>query len=128
MRASKATAAAPRWAHDVGMALEHARPLDVIDLNPLGVRLPESVSTSLLKTDALQLMRLVLPPGGTLPAHSVPGAITVQCLEGLAEVETPSRTCTLAAGQLVMLDGGESHSVRAISASSLLVTILLHTR
>ena len=64
------------------MALPHAQPLDVIDVRPLGAGLRDAVTTSLLKTQALQLMHLVLPAGQRLPEHSVPGAITVQCLEG----------------------------------------------
>ena len=108
------------------MALPHAHPLDVIDVRPLGARLRDAVTTSVLKTQALQLMRLVLPAGQRVPEHSVPGAITVQCLEGEAVVTTPSRTCKLSTGQLVVLDGGEPHAVEAVSDSSLLVTILFH--
>lgn len=110
------------------MALPHAQPLDVIDVRPLGPALRDAVTTSLLKTPTLQLMRLVLPAGQSLPEHSVPGAITVHCLEGQTVVTTSSRTCTLRAGQLVMLDGSEGHAVKAVSDSSLLVTVLLHAR
>jgi len=109
------------------MALPHAQPLDVIDVRPLDNALSGAVTTSLLKTPALQLMRLVLRAGQRLPQHSVPGAITIHCLEGEAAVTTPSRTCDLRAGQLVMLTGGELHAVDAITDSSLLVTLLLHT-
>ncbi len=110
------------------MALHHAQPLDIIDVRPLGPALRDAVTTSLLKTQALQLMRLVLPAGEGLPEHSVPGALTVHCLEGEAVVTTPSRRCPLQAGQLVMLAGGEPHAVTAVTDSSLLVTVLLHTR
>lgn len=109
------------------MALEHARALDVIDISPLDDQLPRAVTTSLIKTPALQLMRMVLRAGTDVPPHSVSGAITVQCLEGEATVTTPSRDCHLAAGRLVVLEGGEPHAVRALTDASLLVTILLHT-
>ncbi|MEO8060643.1 MAG: cupin domain-containing protein [Burkholderiales bacterium] len=109
------------------MALPHAQPLDIIDLSPLGPALPGAVTTSLLKTPSLQLMRLVLQAGQGMPEHSVPGAITVLCLEGEAVVTTPSRRCPLGAGRLVMLDGGEPHSVQALTDASLLVTVLLHS-
>ena len=99
----------------------------MIDVRPLGARLSDAVTTSVLKTPALQLMRLVLRAGQDLPEHSVPGSITLHCLEGEAVITTPSRTCKLATGQLVVLDGGEPHAVEAVSDSSLLVTILLHT-
>ena len=109
------------------MALPHAQPLDVIDVRPLAADLQGAGTTSLLKVQALQLMRLVLRAGHGLPQHSVPGAITIHCLEGEASVTTPSRSCDLRAGQLVMLDGGEPHAVTAITDASLLVTVLLHT-
>ena len=109
------------------MALTHAYPLDVIDVRPLGPGLRDVVTTSLLKTPALQLMRLVLPAGQGLPEHHVAGAITIHCLEGETVVTTPSRTCHLGAGQLVMLAGGEPHAVRSVTDASVLVTILLHT-
>lgn len=107
------------------MALRHANPLEVIDIRPLGPALVDAVTTSLLKTPALQLMRVVLAAGQELPEHSVKGAITVQCLEGEAVVGTPDTTCTLRAGQLVMLEGGVAHSVTAVADSSLLVTVVL---
>lgn len=110
------------------MALPHAQPLDIIDVRPLGAGLLDAVTTSLLKTRALQLMRLVLPAGQALPEHSVPGAITVQCLEGETVLTMPTRTCTLSTGQLVVLDGGEPHALKATTDSTLLVTLLLHTR
>ena len=108
------------------MALRHAIPLEVIDIRPLGPALAEAVTTSLLKTPALQLMRVVLTAGQGLPQHSVKGAITVQCLEGEAVVTTPNVTCTLRAGQLVMLEGGEAHAVSAVADSSLLLTVVLN--
>lgn len=108
------------------MALPHAQPLDIIDLRPLGPGLAGALTTSLLKTPSLQLMRLVLPAGQGLPEHSVPGAITVLCLEGEAVVTTPSRRCPLRAGHLVMLEGGAPHAVQALTDASLLVTLLLH--
>ncbi len=107
------------------MALPHAQVLDIIDIRPLGSGLEDAVTSSLIKTPALQLMRLVLRAGQGLPEHSVAGAITVQCIEGEAVLTTPSRSCHLGAEQLVVLEGGEPHAVRAVTAASLLVTILL---
>ncbi len=107
------------------MALPHAQPLDTIDVRPLGPALHEAVTSSLLKTPTLQLMRLVLKAGSGLPEHHVPGAIAVQCVEGEALVTTPTRSCRLGPGQLVMLPGGEPHAVTAVTDASLLVTVLL---
>lgn len=107
------------------MALTHALPLDTIDLRPLGESLMATPSTSLIKTASLQLMRVVLRRGETFAEHRVPGEITVHCLEGEAALSTPTRDCLLAAGQLVLLIGGEPHGLRAITDTSLLVTLRL---
>jgi quercetin dioxygenase-like cupin family protein len=107
------------------MALKHAQVLEVIDIGPLGAALAGTVSRSLLKTDRLQLMRVVLRAGENLPEHRVAGEITIQCIEGVATVRTPSRDCPLHAGELVVLSGGELHSVHAAQDTSLLVSLLL---
>jgi hypothetical protein len=71
------------------MALPHAQPLDVIDIRPLGAALSDAVSTSLLKTDRLQLLHLVLPARRNLPQHHVDDECTLHCLEGDVEVDMP---------------------------------------
>lgn len=105
------------------MALPHAHPDDVVDLLPAGAA-SSPVSVSLLRTDKLQLMRLVLPAGHLMPGHSVPGELTIQCLQGRVEIGTPQGPRALSAGQLVALAGGEPHDVRATEAAVLLVTLL----
>lgn len=108
------------------MALKHAQPDDVIDLRH-GVEPAEAaVSTSLLRTRNLQLLRLVLAAGQEMPEHRVAGEATIQCLQGEVDVRTPTRVCRLTPGTLVMLQGGEPHSVQAHAEAVLLVT-LLHT-
>ncbi|WP_341916730.1 cupin domain-containing protein [Polaromonas sp. YR568] len=108
------------------MALDHAQPLDIINVQPLAGKLQGVKTHSLLKTGKLQLMRLVLAAGQSVPEHQVPGEITIQCLEGETVVSTPGLSRTLRAGELMALPGGEPHALKASTAASLLVTILLH--
>lgn len=108
------------------MALEHAQPLEVINIHPLGAALHETPSHSLLKTDKLQLMRVVLRAGEGMPPHHIAGEVSILCVEGLVAVRAPGHTCNLAPGQLVVLPPGEPHAVLAEDDSSLLVTLLLH--
>lgn len=108
------------------MALEHAQPLEVINIHPLGAALSQTPSHSLLKTDKLQIMRVVLPAGEGMPQHHVEGEVSILCIEGLVIVRAPGRNCKLAPGQLVVLPPVEPHSVLAEDDSSLLVTLLLH--
>ena len=108
------------------MALKHAQAFEAIDLQPLAERLLGSVSTSLIKSQSLQLMRVVLRTGEGLPEHHVRGEITLLCLEGRAAVLTPGRRIELSAGQVVLLPGAEPHAVQGITDTSLLVTVSLH--
>lgn len=106
------------------MALQHARFLEVIDLiapEPIG---SSSISSSLLKSEQMQLMRLVLPAGHGLPEHHVAGEITIHCLSGDASVVTPRAEHRLKAGQLIALPASEPHAVHAHEASALLVTVV----
>ena len=68
------------------MALPHAQLLDVIGIGPLGPALHGAVSTSLIKTERLQLLHLVLPARRNLPRHHVDDECTIHCLEADVEV------------------------------------------
>ena len=108
------------------MALVHAQPLDVISVRPLAAQIRHVRTHSLLKTDRLQLMRLVLASGQTVPKHEVAGEMTLLCLEGQVLVHTPVRQCRLAEGQLLLLPAHEAHALEALADSSLLATLLLN--
>lgn len=107
------------------MALAHASPWQPVDLSPLGAQLRGCASHAILKTHALELMRVVLPAGQTLPPHQVYGETTIQCLEGAVDVEGEQQRCRLEPGQLVLLPAKARHAVQAVRDASLLVTIQL---
>lgn len=107
------------------MALKHANFMDVINLHPEPSEPAAAGSVSLLKQSRLQLMRLMLASGQSLPQHAVPGDLTIQCLSGTLTVETPQRSAMLNAGQLLALEGGTPHTVHAQSDAALLLTLLL---
>ena len=106
------------------MALPHARPGDVIDVQPLGESIEGTRSHALIRTQHVELMRSVLRRGEALPPHSVEGEVTVHCIEGRVRVEADAGDLELGTGQLVLLAGRDTHAVTALEPSSLLVTIL----
>lgn len=65
---------------------------DLMDIRPYGDRFAQASSATLVKADQLDVIRMVLPAGKKIPSHQVPGAITVQCLEGAVGFESPGRT------------------------------------
>src|ERR1051326_2824646 len=110
------------------MAIPHAAPGQVIELHPLGATLHDAVTTTLVKTAHLEVIRLMVPAGKEIPSHKTSGEITVQCLEGRAAFTALGRTLELGAGQMLFLSGGEEHAVRGIEDASVLVTILLRQK
>jgi quercetin dioxygenase-like cupin family protein len=108
------------------MALLHAKPGEIIDVRPLEARLEQSVTTTLIKTDSLEVLRLVIPAGTHIAKHQVPGEITVHCLEGQLVFDAAGADRELQAGDLLYLSGGTPHALHAAKDSSVLVTILLH--
>lgn len=107
------------------MALQHASSGQVLDLHPLGGRLSTEKTSALFKSLDLEVMRLVLLAGKSLPPHSVQGEITIHCLEGSLDVELDEATVRLEAGELLFLAGNAMHGVKAASDASALVTIAL---
>src|SRR5690606_33496635 len=88
--------------HDGGgallMAIHHADSGEIIDVRPLGEGLKQAITTTLVKTDRLEVIRLVLAAGKEIAEHRAPGEITVQCLEGAIEFQAHGRWQTLEAG------------------------------
>jgi quercetin dioxygenase-like cupin family protein len=107
------------------MALPHAQPLDVIALHPLGEALVETPSTSLIKTERLQLLHVVLMAHEQQPLHRLDDECTVHCLEGTVELTMDGGTRRLNAGELVLVPARTAHGLQARSDAALLVTLLL---
>jgi quercetin dioxygenase-like cupin family protein len=107
------------------MAIPHAKSGQVIDVRPLGASLADERTVALFKTDDLEVMRLVLRAGKSLPPHKVAGEITIQCLEGRIDVTMDGASRSLETGQLIYLARDVPHGVVAIEDASVLVTIAL---
>src|SRR5579872_4240584 len=107
------------------MALTHAQSSELIDVRPFGDNLARESTRTLVKTDTLEVVRLVMRAGKIYEGHQVPGEITVLCLEGRCTLSVAGATRDLEPGRMIYLAGGEEHSLRALEDSSLLLTILL---
>jgi quercetin dioxygenase-like cupin family protein len=107
------------------MAIPHAQAGQVIDLRPIGAALVDTKTQTIVKTASLEVIRIVMAAGKTLPPHAVPGALTVQCLEGRVEFGVGKAKHLLTSGSFLYLEGGSEHSLHALENSSLLVTIVL---
>lgn len=107
------------------MAHRHASSGELVDLKAFGDSLDQHVTHALIKSAQLELVRLVLPTGKALREHRVAGEITVLCLEGVIDLRVNGADLRLCAGQLVHLQAGEPHALRAVTNASALLTICL---
>ncbi|MCE9607151.1 MAG: cupin domain-containing protein [Planctomycetia bacterium] len=107
------------------MAIPHARSGEIMKVGPLGSALATTKTATLAKTDALELIRLVLPAGKEIPTHQTPGEIVIQCLDGRVAFTTDGHTQELVVGDVIHLSESQPHAVKGIVDSSLLVTILM---
>jgi len=107
------------------MALAHAAPAQVIDIQPSGTKSTTARTTVLIKTKSLEVIRMVVPAGERHSKHHVPGEITVQCLEGHIIFGVDGIPHDLKAGQMLYLSGGQPHDLESVVDSSVLLTILL---
>ncbi|MEI4264051.1 cupin domain-containing protein [Roseovarius sp. D0-M9] len=106
------------------MALKHATPGEPVDLSPLGPQLVTARTHAIVRTSSFEAVRLVVLAGTEIPSHHLPGQITLQCIEGHAQIGLIGETINLRAGDWVYLESGVPHSVKGIQDASLLLTIL----
>ena len=107
------------------MAIPHALPGQAFKVLPLADRLGEYQTSAIFKSQDLEVIRLVLPAGGALRPHKVPGEVTIHCLEGSLDIALEASTVRLEAGELLLLARNALHGVQAVVGASALVTIAL---
>ena len=107
------------------MAIQHAVSGEPVSVLPLANAPGDRQTVALFKTNELEVMRVVLPAGKSMPPHKVAGDITVQCLEGSIRFNSDGLDQVLAAGDMLYLAGGVVHSLTAIDDACALVHIVL---
>ena len=107
------------------MAIPHAFPGMSVDLWPAGEVLSEAKTIALVKTEAFEAIRMVVPTGHEVcHNHQVDGPITIQCLEGRIAFAADGDTHLVRAGQWVFLPGGVSHTITGVEDSLILLTVM----
>lgn len=106
------------------MTTHRAESGELINIHPYGDQLEQTTSSTLVRNDQLEVIRMVLQGGKKIPTHHAPGAIIVQCLEGAIEFESHGRKQLMRAGTMLFLAPAEPHSLEALENSSVLLTKL----
>ncbi len=82
--------------------------------------MPTTATRTLVKAEALEVIRMVVTAGKEIPTHKAKGEITVQCLEGKIAFTACGKTHDLEAGHLLVLPTGEPHSPSLIGSSAVI--------
>lgn len=107
------------------MAIPHAAPGVPLDLQPPGEVLSEARTNALVKSEAFEAIRLVVPKGHEVCRdHRVDGPITVQCLKGQIAFTSDGDTHSVPEGHWLFLPGGVPHTIAGVEESLVLLTIL----
>ncbi len=109
------------------MATHHASSAEIVDLETWAQDVPYEQTKTIVKTDEMELVRLVIPVGKEIPTHKVSGPIIVHCINGKIEFTVMGKTQVLMDGQLLHLASDEPHSIKAIADAVVLLTIIFKT-
>lgn len=108
------------------MAIHHASSGELISVRPYGDDLAGVITKALYKSRHLEVFRMVLLAGKEMPPHQVAGDCSIQCIEGSVVFTTSGNSQLMRGGDLLCLEGGLIHALKAVEDASLLVTIVLH--
>ena len=108
------------------MSIPHAVSGQALNILPAAHELGAKQSTALFKSEELEVIRLILPKGKTMPTHQVVGEITVQCVSGSIEMISNGGVEVLNSGQLLYLCAGVPQSLTSREDAVVLLTIVLH--
>jgi quercetin dioxygenase-like cupin family protein len=102
-----------------------AAPGAVVDVRPLGSSLATAATRTLVRTPALEVVRLVVSAGQKIALPSGKAALIIHCLEGRIALTALGKTQPLEARTLVHLPAGEPHAFQGIEDASLLLTVFV---
>ncbi len=89
-----------------------------------GAALASAHTRTLVRTAAVEVVRLIVRAGQEIPQHKAKGELIVHCLEGRVAFTALGKTQMLEAGKLLHLPAGEPHALKGIEDASLLLTIV----
>jgi quercetin dioxygenase-like cupin family protein len=104
------------------LSASRASPGEVVEVGPLESELTMTQVAPLVKTRDLEVFRVVVPSGMTVPTHEFSREVIVHCLEGRVRIVSPGQVHDLKAGHLLYYSSDEPFSVLGLDNASLLIT------
>jgi len=102
----------------------HIQSGEVINLETLRADMDVSATHALVRTESMEVIRMVLPEGKEIDEHQVDGEVCVQCLTGNVNFKLQDGVRHLSRDDWLFLEREEPHALTAVEDSILLVTIL----
>ena len=81
--------------------------------------------TTTFHRDGLTQVVFAFEPDGHLDRHTAPGLVLIQVLEGRFVLHAEETDHDMTSGDVLILDPGVPHSVRAVEAGAMLLTVRL---
>ena len=88
------------------MALHHAAHGEIVDVRPLGKKLKQAISATLVKTDHLQVFRYILPRGEEFGADPIQDRLDPQSLQYPARIHCRKASDHSPLGSTICLHAG----------------------
>ncbi len=110
------------------MSTHHAAAGEVVNLATWASDLPSEKSKAIVKTDGVELARLVIKADEDMHKNGfchVNGPTIFHCIEGEIDLQTTDAKIRLRAGQLAYLESQTEHAVTGVQDSVVLLTIVL---
>jgi len=82
------------------------------------------VSKTLMKKAKGTVTLFAFDAGQSLSEHTVPHDALVYVVDGAAEISVAGRPHRLTAGEIIVMPGGEPHSVAAVSRFKMVLTMI----
>jgi len=82
-------------------------------------------SITIFKSDVMRIVLIGLHPHAELKPHKANGTISVQVLEGKITFATESQSTQIEKGQMIVLHQNITHSVKALTESFFLLTLVM---
>jgi quercetin dioxygenase-like cupin family protein len=81
-------------------------------------------SVTIFKSETITIVLIAMHENAELKPHKANGVISVQVLEGIIEFNAEQQSTQIEKGQMIALQENITHSVRAITESCFLLTLV----
>lgn len=80
-------------------------------------------SKTLAKYPDFRIVLVLMKPGSEMKEHHADARISIQTIQGRVRLQLPDRAVELGGGELMCLESGIAHDVKALEESAFLITV-----